>query len=358
MKLSTLLLSSAALVVAGSAYAADLPAKKGAPAAKPATGCPAFGAGFFQIPGGDTCIQFSGHFKYSGTYTSDSTDAVTSNYSQSARFRLMTDVRSNTDIGTLRGFSRLNAATSGVAIDRAFVQFAGLTAGRNGSLADIAGTNADTYGSNLGGGTGSGLRYDLPVGAATVSFALENAADNNTYGTAPNTTSPVADRPDALIGFATNAGPANIKLVVASHDAQASNATGGSTQGYAVVGRVGAALGGGFGAAVFGGTSEAASKYTTAGNLRDFNGTDKSKGTNVGGEITFATGAGTFAVAADQSKETLADKTTKVTNVGISYVYNAAKGLAIEPEYVNTQTDNGTATTNSNLFVLRIQRDF
>jgi len=48
MKLSTLLLSSAALVVAGSSYAADLPAKKGAPA-KAATGCPAFGVAFSRF---------------------------------------------------------------------------------------------------------------------------------------------------------------------------------------------------------------------------------------------------------------------------------------------------------------------
>ena len=67
MKITSLLLSSAAVLVAGSAFAADLPAKKAAPAAA-VVACPAFGAGFFQLPGSDTCIQFSGYVRYDATY--------------------------------------------------------------------------------------------------------------------------------------------------------------------------------------------------------------------------------------------------------------------------------------------------
>ena len=63
MKITSLLLSSAAVLVAGSAFAADLPAKKAAPAAA-VVACPAFGAGFFQLPGSDTCIQLSGFVRY------------------------------------------------------------------------------------------------------------------------------------------------------------------------------------------------------------------------------------------------------------------------------------------------------
>jgi len=355
MKLSTLLLSSAAVIVAGSAFAADLPAKKGAPAAA-ATGCPAFGAGFFQIPGGETCIKIAGHAKYVGQYSSDSSTPTTANYSQSGRLQLEVDARSNTEIGTVRGYTRLRADSDGAKGNKYYIQFAGFTAGNQGSLADIAGTNADEYGSNLGGGTGLGLRYDLTVGATTISAALENAANNN--GKNGEGKAYVADRPDALLGVKTGIGPATATVVFASHDAQSSDGSGNSTQGYAVVGKLGAALGGGFGVAVFGGTSEAASAYTTGKNLKDYNGTDKAKGTNVGGEITFAAGSGTLAIAADQSKETLAGSTTKVTNYGISYVYNVAKNLAVEPEYVNSQTDDGSTTSTSNNFYVRIQRDF
>ena len=355
MKLSTLLLSSAALVVAGSAYAADLPAKKGAPAAKAATGCPAFGAGFFQIPGGDTCIKFAGHARYLGSYTNDSTNTTTAAYTQGGRLQFETDVRSNTEIGVVRGYTRLRATESSASANKYYVQFSGLTAGNMGSLADIAGTNAENYGSNLGGGTGIGLKYDLPVGASTISVALENAANNDQNAFAGG----ASDRPDVLLGFASKAGPADIKIALASHEAvdATSDSASTSAQGFAGVARVGFSLGNGFGVAAFGGVSEAASKYTTAAKRSDLAGSDKAKGSNFGGEVTFATGSGTLAIAADQSEEKLANDSTKITNYGVSYVYNAAKGLAIEPEFVSSTTDNGTKST-SNTVYLRIQRDF
>ncbi len=344
MKLSTLLLSSAALVVAGTAYAADLPAKKGAPAAKPATGCPAFGAGFFQIPGGDTCINFSGYMKYNGSYTSDSTNADTPSYTQAGAFRLNVDTRSNTEIGTVRGFGRLQSG----ALDKAYVQFSGVTAGQLSSLADIAGTNAENYGSNLGRGTTSGLQYAATLGAATLSIGLENADNNNSSG--------VADRPDVLLGLNTKAGPADVKIVAVSHEAANGSTT---TQGYALIGRIGATLGGGFGAAVFGGTGEAANGYVGAKKLTDYDGTDKSKATNFGGEVLFSTGSGTFALAADQSEEKRGSSSTKVTNYGVSFVYNVTKGLAVEPEFVSETVDiSGGSKTTSNIAYLRIQRDF
>jgi len=348
MKLSTLLLSSAALVVAGSAYAADLPAKKGAPAAKAATGCPAFGAGFFQIPGGDTCIKFSGHMKYSGSYTSDSTDEVTAAYSQSARFRLEADVRNNSEIGVVRGFGRINAASSGTSVGKAYVQVGGLTAGLNSSLADIAGTNADQYGSNLGGGSATGIQYDMAMGATTLSIQAANASNNTASG--------VADRPDVLVGIATKAGPADIKIVGVS--AEAVHSDGTAIQGYAVVARAGLSLGGGFGVAAFGGSSVGASSYTTSANLADWDGTDKATGSNFGGEVTYSTGSGTLAIAADQSQEKLGDTSSKVTNLGVSYAANLAKGLVIEPEFVTSTTDEDGTKTASNTVYLRIQRDF
>lgn len=349
MKLSTLLLSSAALVVAGSAYAADLPAKKGAPAAKAAaTGCPAFGAGFFQIPGGDTCIKFQGHMKYSGSYSTDSTTVSTAPYSQSARFRLETDVRNNSEIGVVRGFARVNAASSGTSMGKAYVQVAGLTAGTNANLADIAGTNADNYGANLGGGSALGVQYDMAMGASTLSMQVVNASNNTTTG--------VADRPDVLVGITTKAGPADVKIVGVSQEAMHSDGT--TAQGYAVVARVGMTLGGGFGVAAFGGSSLAASKYTTAGNLKDWDGSDKATGTNFGGEVLYSAGAGTLAIAADQSKETLGSSSTQVNNLGVSYAAKIATGLSVEPEFVTSTKDASGSKTTSNTVYLRIQRDF
>ena len=50
-----------------------------------------------------------------------------------------------------------------------------------------------------------------------------------------------------------------------------------------------------------------------------------------------------------------------IQNVGVSYAFNLAKGLSIEPEYISTATtekNNGSNTSHSNTVYLRIQRDF
>src|SRR5215217_6380479 len=64
MKLvKSLLLGSAAALVAGAgAQAADLPARKAAPVEYVRV-CDAYGAGFFFIPGTDTCIKVGGRVR-------------------------------------------------------------------------------------------------------------------------------------------------------------------------------------------------------------------------------------------------------------------------------------------------------
>jgi len=63
MKLTkTLLLGSAAtLVVVAGAQAADLPTKKGAPAAEYVKVCKVGDIAGFVIPGSDTCLKISGY---------------------------------------------------------------------------------------------------------------------------------------------------------------------------------------------------------------------------------------------------------------------------------------------------------
>ena len=55
----SLLGSAAALVTVAGAQAADLPARKAAPVAYVRI-CDAYGAGFFYIPGTDTCLKVGG----------------------------------------------------------------------------------------------------------------------------------------------------------------------------------------------------------------------------------------------------------------------------------------------------------
>ena len=168
MKLvKNLLLGSAAgLIVIAAAQAADLPVKKAAPIEFVRV-CSAYGAGFFYIPGTDTCLRVSGRARFEA-------GVVGSNYQRGSdlanyrgAMRLNVDARTQTAYGTLRAFTRLdvqsrtgNFVTSGsqqrlgnafpalgpdtfgraqqyVNVDKAFVQFAGLTAGRASSFFDF-----------------------------------------------------------------------------------------------------------------------------------------------------------------------------------------------------------------------------
>jgi len=343
MKLYTLLLSSAALVVAGSAYAADLPAKKGAPAAKAATGCPAFGAGFFQIPGGDTCIKFSGYMAYYGSYANDGTN------DQSADARILTDVRNNSEMGVVRGVLRTDFdSASNLTVGRAYAQLGGLTAGKQGSMADIAGTSAWNYSAKFGGGTGIGLTYEMAVGSATVKVGME------TSSTLSENTDDSAKRPDILASVKIPAGPATAQVVVASHEAINSTSGGARTQGYAVLGRLGATMGDA-GVAVFGGTSTGALKYTYAINqVEDYDGSNTSAGSNIGGEVSYKIGNGTLAVALGQQTAKLGSSSDTRQTIGVDYALTVAKGFVVEPEFIAATTNSVT----SNTMYLTIHRDF
>ncbi|MGL4325003.1 MAG: porin [Beijerinckiaceae bacterium] len=180
---SLLLGSAAGLVVASGAMAADLPARKAAPAEYVRV-CSAYGAGFFYIPGTETCIKVGGLVRYQYEFRQQkiATSAATGTRAQ---MNFEFDVRNATAYGTLRTFARLSVArrtgtafsgTQGrlgqainstatvqsgvndsqtvVALDKAFIQFGGLTAGRAASFFDFyadAGTFSDgMVGSNVG----------------------------------------------------------------------------------------------------------------------------------------------------------------------------------------------------------------
>ena len=167
---SLLLGSAAAFAVVAGAQAADLPSKKAAPASYVKI-CDAYGAGFFYIPGTDTCLRVGGYLRFEVQYTPAKALynpvaglAVNNWQSQFAvnqdtvgheyRGRVDLDARTATPWGTARTFIALrgggttglrgaaynyNAATvvpnldagknQTLTMERAFVQFAGFTVG-------------------------------------------------------------------------------------------------------------------------------------------------------------------------------------------------------------------------------------
>src|SRR6478735_4582675 len=68
MRLQSIFLSSAALLASATVgFAADLPTKKAAPVEYVRV-CSQFGAGYFYIPGSDTCLKLSGRVRADANY--------------------------------------------------------------------------------------------------------------------------------------------------------------------------------------------------------------------------------------------------------------------------------------------------
>src|SRR4051812_33755612 len=138
---SLLLGSAAGLAAVAGANAADLPAKKAVAAVEYVRVCSAYGAGFFYIPGTESCIRVGGRARADYVYAEPfnrASDAI----GFRVRGRIQTDVRTQTAYGLLRTFVRFeitqNSGTFGPNgsfanspnVAEAFVQFGGLTAGK------------------------------------------------------------------------------------------------------------------------------------------------------------------------------------------------------------------------------------
>jgi hypothetical protein len=168
---SLVLGSAAALVAMSGAQAADLPVK--AKAVEYVKVCSLYGAGFFYIPGTDTCIKLGGYLRVDTTFNGNvyggpfwSGDQGQGNryrdyFNSRSRMALTVDTRTATEYGVVRTFGQADfqfqnfgttnpgtAATTGqtlnsallstagggyVAVEFAFIQFAGFTFGKSAS---------------------------------------------------------------------------------------------------------------------------------------------------------------------------------------------------------------------------------
>ena len=155
-----LALAAAAVVgLAGTAQAADL-AKKAPAAANYVKVCDAYGAGFFYIPGSETCLKIGGYVRAEYRIWGGNRNGVAGNPGWSSRTQngittraradFNFDARTATEMGLLRSFIDIwTTADSGGAttpsLRKAFVQFGGLTAGRATSFFDFyTGNNANS----------------------------------------------------------------------------------------------------------------------------------------------------------------------------------------------------------------------
>ena len=166
---SLVLGSAAGLIAMSGAQAADLPVK--AKAVEYVRICSLYGAGFFYIPGTDTCIKLGGYVRVDTTFNGNtyggpawSGDLGQQNryrdyFASRSRMALTVDTRTATEYGVVRTFgqadfqfnnfggstsnptalatfdaNRLSSAGGGyVAVEMVFIQFAGFTFGKSAS---------------------------------------------------------------------------------------------------------------------------------------------------------------------------------------------------------------------------------
>jgi hypothetical protein len=199
---SLLLGSAAGLVAAAGAQAADLPVK-----AKPVEYvkvCSLYGAGFWYVPGTDTCLKIGAYVRVQTAWNAegggiplgagdsalaghqDRTD--TSNLAMRVRASVSVDLRTQTEYGTLRSYLEIgqqlttdnSTAVDSPFFDRGFIQFAGFTAGKIRSYFDINSFAPYSYGNNrVSGDTGAagiyGIAYTAQFGnGVTASLSLED----------------------------------------------------------------------------------------------------------------------------------------------------------------------------------------
>jgi hypothetical protein len=208
---SLLLGSAAGICAVAGAQAADLPMRKAAPVEYVRV-CTAHGAGFFFIPGTDTCLRVGGRARFEYQYTwQNSRNSSVSGYRGLGRLNI--DARTSTPYGTLRAFVRFEIASrtggylksgsqeryanaftaSGqdtasqiqkyVDVDKAFVQFAGLTAGRAQSMYDFYAHDLEMIGASMVSDTNTNLlAYTATFGGG---FSATISMEDPTYRRAP-----------------------------------------------------------------------------------------------------------------------------------------------------------------------------
>ena len=285
---SLLLGTAAGLVAMTGAQAADLPVK-----AKPVQYvkiCSLYGAGFYYIPGTDTCIKIGGFVRAEVNFNAGGSFAVmtSGDFSSSAnatrmeawrsRAAITLDTRSQTEYGTLRsyfvaattstnsqsgswsgsagnfnanGFGAGNPAGSGsdpytrLWSNAAFVQFAGFTAGKTGSFFDFDlqpySNQTNFWGSNLAGGGIDVWAYTAQFGnGMSASIAAEDPNGHRVSILSTNATTVFGgsstwgygdqSMPDIVGNLRIDQPWGSAQVMGAYHELRANSLTGAATQ--------------------------------------------------------------------------------------------------------------------------------
>lgn len=188
-----------AWALANSAWAGELPGQKTDPALRI---CAAFGSGYYYVPGSDTCLKLGGRVRFE-ILVNEVWSRAQSPAGYRARGRIDLDARNQTEYGVLRASARFQSTVSSGAysrsvpsydrdpsdlrddtiIQRAFIEFAGMTAGRYVSFFDFYGNdlnwggtmgsarpaiNGIAYTATWGAGVSTSLSFESPINRTVI----------------------------------------------------------------------------------------------------------------------------------------------------------------------------------------------
>ncbi len=174
MNMKSLLLGSAAMMIAvPAAYAADAVVVAEPEPMEYVRICDVYGAGFYYIPGTETCLKVGGYIRYDiragnggnrglvdvndKLDAAKGIDSTNDTYYKRARAAMQLDARSETELGTLRGYMHINynwdtgttdkikidgtdvdgnwtTTNTGFAINHAFIELGGFRIGKTDSM--------------------------------------------------------------------------------------------------------------------------------------------------------------------------------------------------------------------------------
>ena len=189
MNIKSLILgSAAALVAGGAAQAADLPVAEPVDYVKV---CDAYGAGYFFLPGTDTCLKISGYVRTEARFSDGAAHGVAGSTRDNDKFNLWArgqvnfDAKEETELGTLASRVRIEGEHDGnIKIAKAWLSLGGFYAGylSSGGIVDYVG---DMYGGDydLGDLDVAQMGYNMAFGngvTATLGIAnTQNLGDLN-----------------------------------------------------------------------------------------------------------------------------------------------------------------------------------
>ncbi|MCM2455503.1 porin [Rhizobium sp. CG4] len=156
MNIKSLLIGSAAALAAVSgAQAADAIVAAEPEPLEYVRVCDAFGAGYFYIPGTETCLRIGGEVRFTVGFGEDVGSQGTSDWYSATRGRVFFDTKTDSELGTIGTYIRLegnyrtgntsaaNIGNSSVALEQAYITVGGLKAGKALTWWDDTGINGE-----------------------------------------------------------------------------------------------------------------------------------------------------------------------------------------------------------------------